>query len=144
MAEDRGDAPQTGGGTAAAGRQRIDKWLWHARVVKTRSLAQKLAEAGHVRKNREKVDQSSDVVRLGDVLTITLPHRVLILKVSGFADRRGSAPEAQRLYEDLSPPPPPREAREPNPALRAPGTGRPTKRDRRRMDAFEPDPDDGF
>lgn len=89
-------------------RQRIDKWLWHARVVKTRSIAQKLAEAGHVRKNREKVDEASAIVRTGDVLTVTLSHRILIMKVLGFSDRRGSAPEARMLYEDLSPAPPSR------------------------------------
>ncbi|MEJ1160350.1 RNA-binding S4 domain-containing protein [Prosthecomicrobium sp. N25] len=126
---------------AGAERQRIDKWLWHARVVKTRSLAQKLAEAGQVRKNRERVEQSSEPVRLGDVLTITLAHRVLVLKVAGFAERRGSATEAAHLFEDLSPPPPPRESG-PTALERDPGTGRPTKRDRRRLDALDPGPDE--
>lgn len=136
MDRGRETEPQT------VGRQRIDKWLWHARVVKTRGLAQKLAEAGRVRKNRDRVDQSSDTVRAGDVLTVSLPHRVLVMRVTGFAERRGSAPEAQRLYEDLSPPPPPRDpAASPAIPTRAPGAGRPTKRERRRMEAFERDGD---
>jgi ribosome-associated heat shock protein Hsp15 len=126
------------GAAGGAERQRIDKWLWHARVVKTRSLAQKLVVAGHVRANRERVAQSSDLVRRGDVLTVTLDRRVLVLRVQGFADRRGSAPEAQRLYEDMSPPPPPREAVA---APRAPGSGRPTKRERRQTDALGRDED---
>lgn len=139
MAERGGHDPE-----AAPSRQRIDKWLWHARVVKTRSLAQKLAEAGAVRKNRERVEQSSEAVRLGDVLTVTLPHRVLVLRVTGFADRRGSAADAQALYEDLSPPPPPRDpaASIPPPGLREPGSGRPTKRDRRALDDFLESDDD--
>lgn len=90
---------------AGPGRQRIDKWLWHARVVKTRSLAQDLARSGHVRVNRERVAAASATVRTGDVLTITLDRRVLVLRVLGFAERRGPAPEARRLYEDLSPAP---------------------------------------
>ena len=133
-----------GGGPppAAAGRQRIDKWLWHARVVRTRGLAQKLAEAGHVRRNRERVEQSSDAVRAGDVLTITLPHRVLVLKVVAFAERRGPAEAARRLYEDLSPPPPPRDANPAPAAARPAGAGRPTKRERRALEAWTADGDD--
>lgn len=135
------DSPDPGQGPA---RQRIDKWLWHARVVKTRSLAQKLAEAGAVRKNRERVGQSSEAVRVGDVLTVTLPHRVLVLRITGFAERRGSATDAKALYEDLSPPPPPRDpAASIAPAgLREPGSGRPTKRDRRALDDFLENDDD--
>lgn len=133
MAERGGPDPGTG-----PARQRIDKWLWHARVVKTRSLAQKLAEAGAVRKNRERVEQSSEAVRLGDVLTITLPHRVLVLRVTGFSERRGSATDAQALFEDLSPPPPPRDppASVAPAGWREPGSGRPTKRERRALDDF--------
>ncbi len=129
-------------------RQRIDKWLWFARVVKTRSLAQDLAESGHVRVNGRKVDAASQAVRVGDVLTIGLRGRVRVLKVAAFAERRGGFPEAQRLYEDLSPPAPDattsgeeedgdaEDAPAP-PVSAAPvplrGEGRPTKRDRRRM-----------
>ena len=115
----------------AEDRQRIDKWMWFARVVKTRTLAQKLAESGHVRVNGERVDAASRAVRAGDVLTIALDERVRVFAVKGFAARRGSAPEAQALYEDMSPPPP--ERRETGGPARDPGAGRPTKRDRRRI-----------
>lgn len=101
-----------GGEKEAPGRQRLDKWLWHARVVRTRSAAQALVAAGHVRINGTRADAASRPVRPGDVLTIALDSRVRVLKVADFAERRGGAPQAQLLYEDLSPdmpPPPPRE-----------------------------------
>jgi ribosome-associated heat shock protein Hsp15 len=121
------------------GRQRIDKWLWFARVVKTRALAQDLAQSGHVRLNGRKVDAPSQAVKTGDVLTIGLRGQVRVLKVLGFAERRGSYPAALSLFEDLSPPPPPAgaaEAVEGRSEAPAPvrGEGRPTKRDRRRYD----------
>jgi ribosome-associated heat shock protein Hsp15 len=120
----------------AAGRQRIDKWLWFARVVKTRSLAQDLAQSGHVRLNGERVKASSHIVREGDVLTIGLESRVRVLKVRGFAEKRGAAPLAEALYEDLSPPPPVRSDVAPVEAsgIRDAGAGRPTKRERRETD----------
>ena len=88
----------------AAARQRIDKWLFFARVVKSRSLAAKLAEAGNVRVNREKIGQASQIVKAGDVLTITLGRRILVYRILDTGARRGPAEEARRLYEDLSPP----------------------------------------
>ncbi len=86
-------------------RIRLDKWLWHARVVKTRPLAQALVEKGRVRINRQKVDAPGKGLKLGDVLTLTLPHGVRILEIVAFGDRRGPAPEARALYRDLSPQP---------------------------------------
>lgn len=115
---------------AGEDRQRVDKWLWHARVVKTRTAAQKLAVSGRVRLNREKIEASSQPVHAGDVLTVTLDAAVKVLRVIGFADRRGPATEARTLYEDLSPPPPPRVDR-PAVPQREPGAGRPTKREER-------------
>lgn len=88
---------------AEADRLRLDKWLWFARVVKTRSAAADLCEGGSVRLNGVKVDQAHKPVRVGDVLTIALAGRVKVLKVLGFAERRGPFSEAQHLYEDLSP-----------------------------------------
>jgi ribosome-associated heat shock protein Hsp15 len=82
--------------------QRVDRWLWHARVVKTRSLAAGIVEAGQVRRNRERLTKSSDQVKVDDVLTITLPSRVLVLRVAGFADQRGGLEEATRLFLDIS------------------------------------------
>jgi ribosome-associated heat shock protein Hsp15 len=116
---------------AAGERQRIDKWLFFARVVKSRSLAAKLVAAGRVRVNREKVEQPSYPVKAGDVLTVTLDRRVLVYRILGSGVRRGPAPEARTLYEDLTP------AAEPVPAAspaREPGAGRPTKKDRRALD----------
>jgi ribosome-associated heat shock protein Hsp15 len=82
--------------------QRIDRWLWHARIVKTRSLAAEIVEAGQIRRNRERLTKASDQVKLGDVLTVTLPARVLVLRVAGFAERRGSPADAARLFEDVA------------------------------------------
>jgi ribosome-associated heat shock protein Hsp15 len=118
-------------------RQRIDKWLWHARVVRTRSAAAALAASGHVRLNSQRIDAASRTVRLGDVVTIALDRTMRVLKVNGFAERRGSADAARTLYEDLSPPPPSRPAPEHDAlGMRDEGAGRPTKRERRAIDRF--------
>lgn len=89
----------------AAGSQRIDKWLFFTRVVKSRSLAAKLAQSGRVRINGEKCEQASAAIRPGDVLTITVERRILVYRVLDTGARRGPAEEARRLYEDLSPTP---------------------------------------
>jgi ribosome-associated heat shock protein Hsp15 len=83
-------------------RQRLDKWLWIARVVKTRSLAARLVAEGHVRINAKRVDAPAKPVGPGDVLTIALPHRVRVLRVLAPGERRGSFPEASLLFEELS------------------------------------------
>jgi ribosome-associated heat shock protein Hsp15 len=120
----------------AEGRQRIDKWLFFSRAVKSRSLAAKLVVAGRVRINRDKAAQASDLVRAGDVLTITLERRIFVWKVLGTGSRRGPAEEARLLYEDISPPPTPKgeAVRDAIPALRDAGSGRPTKKERRETD----------
>ena len=82
-------------------RQRLDKWLWHARVVKARSSAAELVEAGHVRINGVREKAPGHAVKLGDVLTIGLDRTVRILKVIGFAERRGDAASVRGLYDDL-------------------------------------------
>ena len=84
-------------------RQRIDKWLWHARVVRTRSAAAALAAAGHVRINGQRVDAPSRAVRPGDVVTVALDRTVRVLKVVAFSERRGSAADARALCETLEP-----------------------------------------
>ncbi len=122
--------PGSGGG-------RLDRWLWFARVIKSRTLAAGLIEDGRVRLNRQKVTKPSQSVRPGDVLTITVGPRVRILKVVALGVRRGPAPEARLLYEDLTPP-----MEKPDPASlpdaeRERGSGRPTKRDRRMLDRFK-------
>ena len=120
-----------------AGRQRIDKWLFFARVLKSRTLAAKFVAGGNVRVNRDKVDQPSFAVKPGDVLTLSMERRILVLRILGCGHRRGQAPEAQALYEDLTPPPAATDKTVPGkPAEREPGSGRPTKRDRRKIDRF--------
>ena len=83
------------------GKIRLDKWLWFARVVKTRAVAQELAGSGHVRVNGQRAESAAKAIRIGDVLTIALPSRVRVLKVQDVAERRGPAGEAVRLYEEL-------------------------------------------
>lgn len=118
-------------------RQRVDKWLWHARVVRTRTGAAALADKGCVRINGDRIDAASRLVRPGDVVTVAL-DRVRVLKVLNFAERRGSATDASVLFEDLSPARLRQEQAnvdiEAHPVIRDPGTGRPTKRDRRAID----------
>ena len=118
--------------------QRLDKWLWCARLVKTRSLAAKLIEGGKVRINGERALKVSRHVRLGDVVTGTGAGagRLFVVRVMGEAERRGPAPIARSLYEDLTPeaPPPSEVAR-----IEAHRGPRPTKRDRRRLEAIKAD-----
>ncbi|MCB1378217.1 MAG: RNA-binding S4 domain-containing protein [Alphaproteobacteria bacterium] len=83
-------------------RQRLDKWLWFARIVRTRTLAADLITAGHVRVNRNRVIKPGYDVEAGDVLTVAAHGRVRVLRVAACAPRRGSASLAQALYEDLA------------------------------------------
>jgi len=118
--------------------QRLDKWLWFARVARTRSLAARLVEDGKVRVNRQKTLKPAQTVRPGDVLTAAIGERVRILKISAPGTRRGPADEARTLYEDLTPPAEPTSPNcdSPPPASARPvGAGRPTKRERRKLDA---------
>ena len=109
---------------------RADKWLWAARVFKTRSQASVACGGGKVDVNDESAKPARRV-RAGDVIKISLPRgRRRILRVVGVDDRRGSAEVAKALFEDLTPPEPPR-PRQARPPWREPGTGRPTKRERR-------------
>ena len=87
---------------AAPACQRIDKWLWFARLVKTRSLAQRLVAAGHVRVNRTRLTKSSQTVSPGDVISMLVHDRVRVIRVEHPGHRRGPAPEARLLYCDLS------------------------------------------
>ena len=109
---------------------RVDKWLWAARVFKTRSLASTACDGGKVDLNDEAAKPAKRV-RAGDFIKVTLPRgRRRILRVAVVGDRRGSAEAARVLYEDLTPPESPR-ARQARPPSREPGAGRPTKRERR-------------
>jgi ribosome-associated heat shock protein Hsp15 len=127
--------------------QRIDKWLWFARLIKTRTLATELVASGKVRLNRARVQKPSHTVRVGDVLTVTLGRRVCLLKVAALGLRRGPSAAAMSLYEELTapadPPKPLAQSRLQSPNLqqgetgsgrRLPGSGRPTKKERRDID----------
>ena len=111
---------------------RLDKWLWHARFFKSRGLAAALVKSGRCRVDGTPVSKPSRTITAGNVLTFPKEDEVRVVKVLGLGVRRGPAPEAQTLYEDLTP------AREPkiNPLEHRVG-GRPTKKDRRDMDILK-------
>lgn len=122
--------------------QRIDQWLWFARITKSRTLAQDLIARGKVRLNRAKIDKPSTLVKPGDVLTLVAGPAVRSLEIVAIGRRRGPAAEAQLLFLDHTPPAPRREAAEisqgpAQPAIRPEGAGRPTKRDRRLIDKLK-------
>ena len=120
-----------------ADRMRIDKWLWHARFLKSRTLAGKFCQAGRVRVNDTLITKAHEMVGPGDILTFATGTRVWVVKIKSVGTRRGPAPEAQGLYEDLSPPALPKSDRPFTPAKtgeRDAGAGRPTKAERRALD----------
>jgi ribosome-associated heat shock protein Hsp15 len=112
---------------------RVDKWLWAARFFKSRTLAAAACDGGKVDVNDQAV-KPSRAVRPGDRLEIGLPRIKRIVRVLALSDQRGSGAAAARLYDDLTPPPLPREMRPAPAAYRPPGAGRPTKRERREID----------
>ena len=81
--------------------QRADKWLWHARLIKSRSIAANLIETGGLRINCVKVAKPSHSIQMGDVLTFYHGGRVRLIEVTGFGERRGPPQQAQLLYRDL-------------------------------------------
>ncbi|GHD18539.1 RNA-binding S4 domain-containing protein [Tianweitania populi] len=85
-------------------RQRLDKWLFFARLQKSRTLAAKLVAAGKIRVNRDKVDNPARSLKVGDVLTITFQNQVLVVRVEQPGTRRGPPAEARTLYANLSAP----------------------------------------
>ena len=111
----------------------MDKWLWFARFFKSRTLAAEMVTLGRVRLNGERCTKASQNVRSGDVLTFAVGDHVRVVKVVAGGVRRGPAPEARMLYEDLTPAPTPQTI-EPKAPSRERGTGRPTKKDRRATD----------
>lgn len=122
-------------------KQRLDKWLFFSRAVKSRTQAQKLIETGAIRVNSERTDRSDHKVGAGDVLTMTVHTRLLVWRILDPGTRRGPAPEAALLYEDLSPAPTPREEKPAMHAERDAGSGRPTKKERRETDRLLDDED---
>jgi ribosome-associated heat shock protein Hsp15 len=127
---------------APPGKLRIDRWLWFARFFKTRSIATRLSGTRKIRVDGNIISKASQTVSVGNVLTFPQGRLIRIVRIVALGDRRGPAAEAQALFEDLAPPednkplsrkPGPLEAR---PARREPGSGRPTKAERRAMDKF--------
>jgi ferredoxin len=82
-------------------RQRIDKWLWHARIVKTRTAAAGLVTGGRVRVNGNRVTAPGHHLKIGDVVTTALDGRVCVWRVEQFSERRGDADAGRALYTDV-------------------------------------------
>lgn len=85
---------------------RLDKWLWQARFLKSRSLAAQLCAAGRVRVDGMIVEKAHYAVRVGSVLTFPQARRIRVVRVLSLGTRRGPAAEARTLYEDLADAPP--------------------------------------
>ena len=123
-------------------KERLDKFLFFSRAIKSRTLAQKFIETGAIRVNSERTIRSDLKVGAGDVLTMSLHERIVVWKILDCGTRRGPAPEAQALYQDLSPPPLPKSEQSPYEAAiaqREDGAGRPTKKERRETDKLRSD-----
>lgn len=86
--------------------QRIDRFLWYARLAKTRSLAQSLCEQGYIRLDGRRIDRAHAAVRPGNVLSLMLHGRIRVLRVERLPSRRGPASEATTLYHEITPAPP--------------------------------------
>lgn len=115
---------------------RIDKWLWFARFFKTRGLSAKVVSGGHVRVNSTKIDKPSRAVGPGDTLTFPQGNQIRVVRIVAIGERRGPAPEAQTLYDDLTPA---REGNDVPPNPRYEGKGRPSGKDRRNAALSGPD-----
>ena len=122
-------------------RLRIDRWLWFARFFKSRSAASQVCNARRIRIDGKIVAKASHLVKAGDVLTFPQARTIRTIKILELGARRGPASEAQLLYQDMAPPTEtakqdrkrgPLEAAAP--AQRIPGSGRPTKSQRRALD----------
>jgi ribosome-associated heat shock protein Hsp15 len=113
---------------------RIDKWLWSVRITKTRADAAELCRSGHVKVNGKTVKPSAKLV-VGDRIETRVHELERIVVVTKLIGTRVGAPLATECYDDHSPPPPERNLAPPV-FERDRGAGRPTKRDRRRLDAL--------
>jgi ribosome-associated heat shock protein Hsp15 len=132
---DEMETGETGGHTG--GSLRVDKWLWFARLFKSRTLAAALCQSGRLRINSVIVHKAHHALKPGDVLTFPKADHIRVIRVVALGSRRGPAPEAQALYEDLDPPAPEKRLYVDNPpgaSARRAGSGRPTKAERRATD----------
>ena len=82
---------------------RLDRFLWFVRLAKTRSFAQEVAEARHLRIDGRVIDRAHAPVRVGNVLTFPLHGRIRVIRIEALPGRRGPAPEARACYCDLVP-----------------------------------------
>ncbi len=124
---------------------RLDKWLWFARFFKTRTLATRVTASGKVRLNGDVVSKPHQAVRVGDVLTFPMGRDIRVVRIEALGQRRGPAPEARTLYEDLAPPRPRQseKAIDADVARRERGSGRPTKAERRALERLRGEGDPG-
>ena len=126
---------------------RLDKWLWFARFFKSRTLAAKLCQSGRIRINEIVIRKPKTPIFEGDILTFPMGSDIRIIKILKLSERRGPAPEAEMLYEDLEPPLTKKEfktirndnIRTAPVAERERGSGRPTKTERRATDKLHSD-----
>jgi ribosome-associated heat shock protein Hsp15 len=88
-----------------ADRLRIDKWLWHARFFKTRSLAADIVSRGRLRRNGARITKPGTAIMPGDTLTFPQGAQIRVVRIVAIGARRGPAAEAQALYHDLAPSP---------------------------------------
>jgi len=116
--------------------QRLDKWLWFARFFKSRSIAARQCQDNKVRVNRVVTSKPSHTIRPGDIISFNQGRTVRVVKMLSAGTRRGPASEAQMLYEDLFSPETATSS-ETSPGQREPGAGRPTKAERRAIDALK-------
>jgi ribosome-associated heat shock protein Hsp15 len=119
--------------------QRLDRWLWFARFFKSRTLATRLCTSGRLRINGTATAKAHHAVRVGDVLTFPRGRDVRVVRVAALGERRGPAPEARTLYDDLEPPQPRSSGKGAPAPRRDAGSGRPTKAERRATDRLRGD-----
>lgn len=115
---------------------RVDKWLWFARLFKSRTLAAALCRSGRLRINGVTIEKAHQALKAGDVLTFPKADYIRVIRVIALGNRRGPAPEAQSLYEDLDPPAPEKRLDSVPGGGRRSGSGRPTKAERRAIDTL--------
>ncbi len=129
--------------SAARPRVRYDKWLWAARFFRTRSLAAQAIDAGQARLAGARV-KPAHPVRVGDAVSLRRRGIVVEVVVTGLDDRRGSATEAAKLYQETAASVAAREeealARRQALAMQPRFAGRPTKRERRKLEDFLNEP----
>jgi ribosome-associated heat shock protein Hsp15 len=113
---------------------RVDKWLWFARLFKSRTLAAALCRSGRLRVNGVTVEKAHQGLKVGDVLTFPKADYIRVIRVIALGSRRGPAPEAESLYEDLDPPAPEKSLGVENSVRGRSGSGRAAKVERRTTD----------